>query len=165
VGVQGDGRTYRHALALFHERPCVVTDDDILAAASIPNSVPAINRVLLCTSETEIRPFSFFPAFVTRERADLLRDADAIVDEEMRKADFYEKIWQFPVVLLPCGFGKGGQSIVLRPIESQDAMTANAVRLPSDFLERMTKRIMKLPGIDAVFLDLTNKPPATIEWE
>jgi GMP synthase (glutamine-hydrolysing) len=59
----------------------------------------------------------------------------------------------------------GGQSVVLRPIDSTDAMTANAYVLPADVLKKMTERIMKLEGIDAVFFDLTNKPPATIEWE
>ena len=165
VGVQGDGRTYRHALVLFHKNSCNVEDGDISFATLIPNGVPEINRVLLCTSNEKPVDFTFTPSFVTKDRADLLRQADAIVDEEMREADLYEKIWQFPVVLLPCGLGEGGQSIVLRPIESQDAMTANAVHLPKDVLERMTKRILKLKGIDAVFLDLTNKPPATIEWE
>lgn len=165
VGVQGDGRTYRHALALFHAEPCSVTGRDGELATSIPNSIPIFNRVLLCTSQEVPADFTFTPSFITKERADLLREADAIVDEEMRGAGLYEKIWQFPVVLLPCGFGEGGQSIVLRPIESLDAMTANAVHLSKDVLERITKRILGLKGIDAVFLDLTNKPPATIEWE
>ena len=54
---------------------------------------------------------------------------------------------------------------MLRPIESIDAMSANAVALPSEVLQKMTERIMNLDGIDLVFLDLTNKPPGTIEWE
>ncbi|MFA5799538.1 MAG: glutamine-hydrolyzing GMP synthase [Candidatus Peribacteraceae bacterium] len=165
VGVQGDGRTYRHALALFHAEPCSVTERDGELATSVPNSIPAFNRVLLCTSQEVPADFTFTPSSIMKERADLLREADAIVDEEMREADLYEKIWQFPVVLLPCGFVEGGQSVVLRPIESLDAMTANTVQLPAEVLKRMTKRILKLKGIDAVFLDLTNKPPATIEWE
>jgi len=99
------------------------------------------------------------------ERADLLREADAIVDEEMHRASLYEKIWQFPVVLLPFGVSEGENSIVLRPIHSTDAMTADAVHLPEEVLKRMTDRITKLDGIDIVFLDLTSKPPGTIEWE
>ena len=97
--------------------------------------------------------------------ADLLREADAIVDEEMKAAGLYEEIWQFPVVLLPFGTKKGGQSIVLRPIASIDAMSASAVVLSPKVLKRMTERIMQSHGIDLVFLDLTNKPPGTIEWE
>jgi len=83
----------------------------------------------------------------------------------MRRANLYEVIWQFPVVLLPFGEQAGGHSVVLRPVESQEAMTARAASLPEDVLKRMTERILKLPDIDFVFYDLTSKPPATIEWE
>ncbi|MDD5739544.1 MAG: glutamine-hydrolyzing GMP synthase [Candidatus Peribacteraceae bacterium] len=165
VGVQGDGRTYRHALALFSKEPCVLTEQMWRLATEIPNRRREFNRVLLCTSSAEPRPFIFSPGAVTKERADLLREADAIVTEEMRRADLYERIWQFPVVLLPFGATPGGQSIVLRPVESQEAMTARAALLPVEVLQRMTHRIMELPGIDFVFFDLTSKPPATIEWE
>ncbi|HAI98250.1 TPA: glutamine-hydrolyzing GMP synthase [Candidatus Peribacteria bacterium] len=165
VGVQGDGRTYRHALALFSGHPCASTMDVWKLATEIPNKVSAFNRVLLCTSRSTVADFVFTPGFVTRARADTAREADHIVSEEMRAAGLYEKIWQFPVVLLPFGLKKGGQSVVLRPIESTDAMTADAVRLPEKALKSMTERIMKIPGIDAVFYDLTSKPPATIEWE
>ncbi|MBI3618852.1 glutamine-hydrolyzing GMP synthase [Candidatus Peregrinibacteria bacterium] len=165
VGVQGDGRTYRHALALFSHHSCRVTPEERALATNIPNSVPLFNRVLLCTSYNTPPTFEFTPGFVTRERADLLREADAIVDEEMRQAELENEIWQFPVVLLPFGVMRGGESIVLRPIRSTDAMTAEAYPLPEDVLQRMTDRLMALPGIEAVFLDLTNKPPATIEWE
>ena len=183
VGVQGDGRTYRHALALFSSDPFTVDDQLRRLATEIPNRRREINRVLLCTSASQACPFVFSPGAITKERADLLREADAIVTEEMRRAGLYEQIWQFPVVLLPFGsaqdlrpfgsaqdlrpFGsaQGGQSVVLRPVESQEAMTARAAALPADVLRRMTERIIKLPGIDFVFYDLTSKPPATIEWE
>ncbi|MDO8468999.1 MAG: glutamine-hydrolyzing GMP synthase [Candidatus Peribacter sp.] len=165
VGVQGDGRTYRHALALFGKEPFELTEQLWRFATEIPNKRREFNRVLLCTSSVEPRPFIFSPGVITKERADLLRDADAIVTEEMRRADLYERIWQFPVVLLPFGATPGGQSVVLRPVESQEAMTARAAAIPQDVLRRMTERIMKLPGIDFVFYDLTSKPPATIEWE
>ncbi len=165
VGVQGDGRTYRNALALFSHHPCNVTPEHRSLATSVPNAVPVFNRVLLCTSRDEPVDFVITPGAITRERADLLREADAIVLEEMRAAGLYDTIWQFPVVLLPFGAAKGGQSIVLRPIESTDAMTANAFIPEPAVLETITRRLRDLPGIDAVFLDLTNKPPATIEWE
>ncbi len=165
VGVQGDGRTYRHALALFSQDSFTVSDEQKQLAISIPNADRRFNRVLLCTSHQA--PFTpvFTPTYITKQVADLLRAADAIADEEMRSANLTEKIWQFPVALLPFGIQKGGRSVVLRPIESTDAMTANAFILPSMVLQKMTERILKLQGIDAVFLDLTNKPPATIEWE
>lgn len=165
VGVQGDGRTYRHAVALFSPTPSVVDPHFMELATSIPNTHRAFNRVLQCTSHAIAPEFVFTPGYVDRKRADLLRDADDIVYDEMHRAGLYEKIWQFPVVLLPFGTTEGGQSIVLRPIESQEAMTANAVALPEDVVKNMTEKILQLPGIDCVFLDLTNKPPATIEWE
>jgi GMP synthase (glutamine-hydrolysing) len=165
VGVQGDGRTYRHAIALFNEQPTVITDKHRRLATSIPNKHHDINRVLLCTSHASAVEFSYTPGSITRERVTLLQEADSVVDEEMNRSGLYDRIWQFPVVLLPFGEKEGHQSIVLRPIESQEAMTANAVILPSDVLARMTERLIALPGVDMVFLDLTNKPPATIEWE
>lgn len=165
VGVQGDGRTYRHALAVFSRHPCKVTPDHLALAVDIPNRIWTFNRVLLCTSHSTPPELTFTPGFLTRERADLLREADAIVTQEMRAADLYETIWQFPVVLLPFGASKGGQSIMLRPISSQDAMTADAFALPEPVLQQITRRLIDLPGIDCVFVDLTNKPPGTIEWE
>ncbi len=165
VGVQGDGRTYRHAVALFAQTPYEVTPDQLKLATAIPNTHHAINRVLLCTSHAEPVTLHRHKKTITRSRADLLREADAIVDEEMRGAGLYEQIWQFPVVLIPVGTTPTGESIVLRPVDSQEAMTASAIVIPPNVLKKMTERIMKLDGIDAVFLDLTNKPPATIEWE
>lgn len=165
VGVQGDGRSYRHAIALFAAHPAQVTEEMLELATKIPNASNLYNRVLLCTSASRVVPFVCTPGYVTKERADILREADAIADDEMKKAGLYETIWQFPVVLLPFGTSVGGQSVVLRPIESVDAMSANAVALPSDVLTKMTERIVNLKGVDLVFLDLTNKPPGTIEWE
>ncbi|MFA7682521.1 MAG: hypothetical protein WCX61_05850, partial [Candidatus Peribacteraceae bacterium] len=165
VGVQGDGRTYRHAIALFSENLYAVTEEMWKLATEIPNTLPEINRVLTCLSHVEPPEFVFSPGAITRERADLLREADTIVMEEIKAANLYERVWQFPVVLLPFGTSEGGQSIVLRPIESTDAMTANAAVLPEEILQKMTKRILALPGIDLVFYDLTSKPPGTIEWE
>ena len=164
VGVQGDGRSYRHAVSLFTESR--FADDHLWDLATrIPNQSSDFNRVLLCTSHDVPMEFVFSPGYITEERAALLREADAIVNEEMRVAGLYESIWQFPVVLLPFGISEGGQSVVLRPIESQEAMTASAVHLPEGVVGRMTERILSLDGIDIVFQDLTHKPPGTIEWE
>ncbi len=164
VGVQGDGRTYRHALTVFPSDG-VPDQSHYDLATSIPNGSKVFSRVLACLSHTQ--PFDpvFTPTFINREAADLLREADAIAGDHVRKAGLYEKIWQMPVVLLPVGASAGKRSIVLRPIESTDAMTAAAFRIPGAVLSAITRDILRLPGIDAVFLDLTNKPPATIEWE
>jgi GMP synthase (glutamine-hydrolysing) len=165
VGVQGDGRTYRHAIALFSEPPCEPPTEHWSLATAIPNAHKTFNRVLQCLSHASPPDFIFSRGGITRQRADLLREADHIVDATMREAGWYEKIWQFPVVLLPFGTRPHGQSIVLRPISSTEAMTANAIPLPGHLLEKMTARLLELGGVDAVFLDMTDKPPATIEWE
>jgi GMP synthase (glutamine-hydrolysing) len=166
VGVQGDGRTYRHAVALFTEDPFDAPAQYRELSVSIPNAYRGVSRVLLCLSHTAPVEYVFTPGYLTRQRADLLREADAIINAALAADEtLMKRIWQFPVVLLPFGTKTGGQSIVLRPVESIDAMTANAAELPSEFLKNVTKNILALPGIDALFLDYTSKPPGTIEWE
>ena len=73
-------------------------------------------------------------------------------------------VWQFPVVSLPLTL-KGGETIALRPVYSSDAMTARHANLPLDFIRRVDERLRKLKGVDMVLYDVTDKPPATIEWE
>jgi GMP synthase (glutamine-hydrolysing) len=111
---------------------------------------------------------------VTKERLDLLRKADAIVRAELTAAGLDGEIWQCPVVLLADvrsvgvqGDGRTyGHPIVLRPVSSEDAMTADWSRLPYDLLARISNRITnEVAGVNRVVLDVTSKPPGTIEWE
>ncbi len=111
---------------------------------------------------------------VTRERLDLLRDADAIAREELAASGVEADVWQFPVVLLADVRSVGvqgdqrtyGHPVVLRPVTSEDAMTADWSRLPYDLLERISTRITnECRDINRVVLDVTSKPPGTIEWE
>ena len=111
---------------------------------------------------------------VTRERLALLREADAIAREELTRAGLDRDIWQFPVVLLADVRSVGvqgdsrtyGHPIVLRPVTSEDAMTADWARLPYDVLQRISTRITnEVPDINRVVVDITSKPPGTIEWE
>ena len=111
---------------------------------------------------------------VTRERLDILREADAIAREELTRAGLDRDIWQFPVVLLADvrsvgvqGDGRTyGHPVVLRPVTSEDAMTADWARLPYDVLEPISTRITnEVREINRVTLDITSKPPGTIEWE
>ena len=111
---------------------------------------------------------------VTKERLELLRDADAIVREELTAAGMDQEIWQAPVVLLADvrsvgvqGDGRTyGHPIVLRPVSSEDAMTADWSRLPYDLLAKISNRITnEVSGVNRVVLDITSKPPGTIEWE
>ena len=111
---------------------------------------------------------------VTRERLDLLREADAIAREELTAAGLDREIWQCPVVLLADVHSVGvqgdgrtyGHPIVLRPVSSEDAMTADWTRLPYEVLERISTRITnECAEVNRVVLDVTSKPPGTIEWE
>jgi GMP synthase (glutamine-hydrolysing) len=111
---------------------------------------------------------------VTGERLDLLREADAIVRAELTAAGLDAEIWQCPVVLLAdvrsvgvMGDGRTyGHPIVLRPVSSEDAMTADWTRLPYDVLAKISNRITnEVAGVNRVVLDVTSKPPGTIEWE
>ncbi|WP_121256898.1 glutamine-hydrolyzing GMP synthase [Nocardioides ferulae] len=111
---------------------------------------------------------------VTRERLDILRQADAIAREEMTRAGLDRDIWQMPVVLLADvrsvgvqGDGRTyGHPVVLRPVTSEDAMTADWARLPYDVLERISTRITnEVSEVNRVTVDVTSKPPGTIEWE
>ncbi|MFK4728618.1 glutamine-hydrolyzing GMP synthase [Agromyces mediolanus] len=111
---------------------------------------------------------------VTRDRLDLLREADAIAREELSRAGLDQEIWQCPVVLLADvrsvgvqGDGRTyGHPIVLRPVSSEDAMTADWTRLPYDVLAKISNRITnEVREVNRVVLDVTSKPPGTIEWE
>ena len=110
---------------------------------------------------------------VNRERLDILRDADAILQEEVKAAGLYRELWQsfcvLPVVRSVGVQGDGrtyAYPIVIRAVTSQDAMTADWARLPYDLLERVSNRIInEVAGVNRVALDICSKPPATIEWE
>jgi GMP synthase (glutamine-hydrolysing) len=111
---------------------------------------------------------------VDRERLDIVRRADAIAREELTRSGLDRDIWQFPVVLLADvrsvgvqGDGRTyGHPVVLRPVTSEDAMTADWARLPYDVLETISTRITnEVPEVNRVTLDITSKPPGTIEWE
>jgi GMP synthase (glutamine-hydrolysing) len=110
---------------------------------------------------------------VTAERLDILRRADAVVTEEIKRAGLYRELWQsFAVLPAVRTVGVMGDErtyaypIVIRAVTSDDAMTADWARLPYDVLERMSTRLInEVPGVNRVAFDVTSKPPGTIEWE
>lgn len=163
VGVQGDGRTYRDVVAIQG-----VPDYDLVQklGSALCNVGRAHNRVILQLSgNANLEAFRVLPGrTITADRLDLLREADFIVRTEMDSHGLTDTVWQFPVVLIPLS-SDGGESIVLRPVNSEDGMTANFGRLPPKVLDRIALRVQDLVGVDAVFLDVSDKPPATIEWE
>ena len=110
---------------------------------------------------------------VTAERLAVVRHADAIVNEEIRRAGVSGDLWQaFAVLLTVRSVGVMGDGrtyahpVVIRAVSSEDAMTADWARLPSEVLERISSRIIaEVPGVNRVVYDISSKPPATIEWE
>jgi len=158
VGVQGDERSYRPVLA--------IAATDHAHATEIINAERRANRVVtLVASHAPLESMQVFASVMSPARVELLRRADAIVRRLSLASGYDQTIWQFPVVLIPVGAGAAQDSVVLRPIDSVDGMTATAVPIPAELQSEMATALLALPGVCGVFLDLTHKPPATIEWE
>jgi GMP synthase (glutamine-hydrolysing) len=158
VGVQGDSRSYAPVL-------CIDTLDQALATELI-NRISTVNRVIArVRTVAPLADLRVRASALTPERLARLRHADAIVRCLSHESGFDQQIWQFPVVLIPLGTEAAPDSIVLRPIDSVDGMTAQSVSMPGDLLRSISTEVLAVPGIGGVFYDLTHKPPATIEWE
>ncbi len=164
VGVQGDCRSYQPILALegfpapgagLHE-----------TATRLINRTRDINRVVaLAAAHAPLARLQVLPGTLSPDRLTRLRRADAIVRRLSRESGFDHLVWQFPVILLPLGTPELPDSVVLRPLDSVDGMTARSVEMDAALLRRMAGELLGVPGLCAVFYDLTHKPPATIEWE
>jgi GMP synthase (glutamine-hydrolysing) len=163
VGVKADLRSYEHPVVLTG-----ATDWDTLnqAAGAIFKEVPGINRALWNLAPdppSDVRPIA---ATVTRERLELLREADHIVMEGLRRHGLYHEIWQCATVLVPLEVNRSGRElVVVRPVLSERAMTARAARLPSQLIAELAEDILILSDVSGLCLDITTKPPGTIEWE
>jgi GMP synthase (glutamine-hydrolysing) len=164
VGVKADLRTYEQPVLLHGSAP----HDTLLAiAAQVYGRVPGINRCVLDLSGRDMpRQFEPRAAGMTRARLDLLRAADAIVMREVERAGLMRAIWQFPTVMLPLAIGgRGEELVILRPVLSERGMTARPAALPPGVIDAIRGPILALNGVSGLVLDLTTKPPGTIEWE
>jgi GMP synthase (glutamine-hydrolysing) len=159
VGVQGDFRTYKPILA--------IEGDNLHARATdLTNTLSRVNRVVTVVGTgTPIDAMQVQASELSVDRLNRLRHADAIVRKLSDESGFEKLVWQFPVVLIPVGTKEKPDSIVLRPIHSVDGMTAQSVLMDDTLLRQMCEAILQVPGVAAVFYDLTHKPPGTIEWE
>ncbi len=158
VGVQGDSRSYRPVLIVDHL--------DHARATEAINSDQRVNRVIGQVGHNiPVNRLAVIQSYITPDRMHRLRRADAIVRQLSHESGFDTHVWQFPVVLIPLGAPGLPDSVVLRPIDSVDGMTAQSVSMPEKLLHRMRDALLAVPGVAAVFYDLTHKPPGTIEWE
>jgi len=164
VGVQGDERSYRPVLALGEPpRPDGSLHDQ---ATELINRIDGINRVVaLVESRAPLDSLRVRASALTPERIGRLRRADAIVRQLSHDSGFDRTVWQFPVILIPLGTAPRPDSVVLRPVDSVDGMTARSVPMEAGLLSAMTRELLDLEGVCAVLYDLTHKPPGTIEWE
>jgi GMP synthase (glutamine-hydrolysing) len=163
VGVKADLRTYEQPVLLFGQAP---HDTLMSIAAQLYGRVPGINRCVLDLSGRRMRHAEPRAAGVTRARLDLLRAADAIVMRAVERHGLMRTIWQFPTVMLPLAIdGRGEELIILRPVLSERGMTARPAPLPQALVDEIRGPVLDLPGVSGLVLDLTTKPPGTIEWE
>ena len=167
VGVQGDSRTYAHPAAVFEASSRKPSYGDLeKVSTSLTNQIKSINRVIYALfCECGDKKYSLKEGYCTKDRLDKLRAVDKIVNEAIISSGEYEKIWQMPVVLLPAVNSKGAQTVVLRPIISNEAMTARFYGLSEQACGEIIKKTREIAGIGDIFLDITHKPPGTIEWE
>jgi len=158
VGVQGDSRSYAPVLD--------IDSMDHARATALINRLSGVNRVI-CDVETRVPPnlMEVRACSLTPERIARLRRADAIVRRLSHESGYDRRVWQFPVILIPLGTEDAPDSIVLRPVDSVDGMTAQSVVMDLDLLETVCAEVLEVEGIAGVYYDLTHKPPGTIEWE
>ncbi len=175
VGVQGDFRTYRFPCSLSFAKDAEgffhvpkIWEKLERAAGKMTNSARFINRTVIQLYQNPAVPATEMrlqAAYCTRRRLDQIREADAIALDELHKSGWYAKIFQHLTINLPYASRADHCSLVLRPVCSEDVMTARFAKLPHELLAAMTHKIGALPYVDAIFFDLTDKPPATFGWE
>jgi GMP synthase (glutamine-hydrolysing) len=179
VGVQGDGRTYRHPLIIEFADPAALSNVDarftelLDLSTALTNQFNKINRVVLSLNPSAISRVKTLPAqYLTPKRIETLQQADSSFNELLRQYGDYTKVWQAPLVLVPMSVEFKSsenseevmeclESVILRPISSREAMTADVYQLSFKFISDFVASSQNL----AVFYDLTHKPPGTIEWE
>ncbi len=174
VGVQGDDRTYKHPVVIIGRGTWRILEE---ISTKITNKFNEINRVVYAVNSESIQKITITPTYLTPKTISILKAADAIVNDFIKKNLMIFDIWQFPVVLVPVSINSFSNasaktvdstvnySIVVRPVCSEEAMTASFYKMDFDMLDQLAHNILKTDGINAVLYDITNKPPGTIEWE
>ena len=175
VGVQGDFRTYRFPACLtfknegdgFYHIP-KVREKVEAASSSITNGATYLNRTVIKlwqNPKIKDEDLRLQKGYCDKRRLDQLREVDNIVLTELHKNNLYNTIFQHLTIDLPYASSEERASFVLRPVCSEDVMTARFAWLPMDVLHEIVRQIAGLPFVDALYFDATNKPPATFGWE
>jgi GMP synthase (glutamine-hydrolysing) len=161
VGVQGDSRTYAQPLLIENDFSWETLEKH---STSLINRFKEINRSIWLVARVANLPFEVSEQYCTKENLDTLRLFDSICNEFLFENELYDKIWQMPIVLLPLKIS-GKPCIVMRPINSSEAMTANFAKIDQNLLKNSLWQKLKDVGLGALLYDISHKPPATIEWE
>lgn len=175
VGVQGDFRTYRFPALLtfrdegdgFYHFPGKREKIEACSSA-ITNSAKHINRTCIkLYQRPDIKDcdLRIQEAYCDKRRLDQLREVDDIVLTQLHKSGWYDKIFQHLTIDLPYASSQSHATFVLRPVISEDVMTARFAMLPAELLNEIVRQIARLDFVDALYFDATNKPPATFGWE
>ncbi|GHV12003.1 putative GMP synthase [glutamine-hydrolyzing] [Fibrobacterales bacterium] len=160
VGVQGDARTYAHPFLIESD---LGWDDLEKYSTAIVNRYKEINRAVWKVGSVDGDIISV-AQYCTKENFDTLRIFDEICNNFLVKNNLYSQIWQMPVVMLPLRISEK-PCVVIRPVNSAEAMTANFAKIPQELLKGELWIELEKAGAGALFYDITHKPPATIEWE
>eukprot|EP01012_Entosiphon_sulcatum_P022418 TRINITY_DN2736_c0_g1_i1.p1 TRINITY_DN2736_c0_g1~~TRINITY_DN2736_c0_g1_i1.p1 ORF type:complete len:611 (-),score=94.69 TRINITY_DN2736_c0_g1_i1:26-1858(-) len=164
VGVKADVRCYESPLLLFRKE--WDWSGACQCASEIFKTTPGVNRCIVSLKTEQDSHAHTLKRATTRSRLDTLKKADDIVMRGLQRHGLYHEIWQCPTVLVPVQIGDAeGELVVIRPVKSERAMTAMPGDLPAALLSELTRDILAIGGISCVALDVTCKPPGTIEWE
>ncbi len=162
VGVQGDSRTYRAPAVIWRNGYAPPDWENIAKCASaIINGSETVNRVVYSLDDIDALPV-LKKCIIDRKTVEKLKIADQVITEELLGI---KEIWQVPIVGLPLFASNGGQCFVIRPVCSENAMTADFYQMDAAVLSGVNKAFKKIEGAGQLFYDVTSKPPATIEWE
>ncbi|MDR2580912.1 MAG: hypothetical protein LBC85_07975 [Fibromonadaceae bacterium] len=161
VGFQNDLRTYAKALLIESEFSWEILEKHSI---DLIDRFKDINRSAWLVEKVADSPFEITEQYCTKESLDMLRVFDDICLKFLLENNLYSKIWQMPVVLLPLKIA-GKPCIVIRPVNSTEAMTASFAKIDQNLLKNSLWPKLKEAGLGALLYDITHKPPATIEWE
>ncbi|NLB62943.1 MAG: glutamine-hydrolyzing GMP synthase [Fibrobacter sp.] len=160
VGVSEEKRTYAQPLLINTQMSWEQYEK---LSTEILQKFPVINRVVKLIGKSSAETFRIKEQYLQKNDLDILRKIDEVCTDFLYAENLYEEIWQMPVVLLPLTLDKK-PVVVLRPVESTDAMTAKFCQIPLHLLDKLWVQLQNI-GVGAAFYDITHKPPGTIEWE